>query len=250
MTPPGAFLTLPYDIRAKVYSQVFTGSQIHLDLANGASENRLQSQDDPSSVLAYYGPEDYDLLLVCSQIRDEATPILVSSLRLCLSHPQVHRRFSIDFFQLTGDSKAPALLRQAIPSTKYIDFVSDYASRLKSDLRAFPKLRELRLHGQFELSASLNDTKIDNDPMVLLDKDHGGAFLQSLIDGPMNYTMATPGSYLDPAMKRSREYKSIWKGCVSFKKFTDERPKHPDRMTVVRCSSVYYNASTNQSTAL
>lgn len=37
LKPRKAFLILPYDIIAKVYKEVFAGSQIHLDLAKGSS---------------------------------------------------------------------------------------------------------------------------------------------------------------------------------------------------------------------
>lgn len=237
MASPKSFLGLPYEIRAKIYEEVFMGSQVHLDLAKGAAQDRFQSQEDPISVLEYDGPEEYNVLMVCSQVKNEATSILASSLRLRLTHDlDLHRRFSIDFFQLERDDKAPAFLRHAIPSIKCIRFVSTYASRLKSDLRAFPRLQELQIYGQIESYGPLNDTEVNRNPLVLLEQAHDDVFLEGMIKGLKNYTTVTCGSNLDTALDSSRPYTTVWKGRVAFKRPQTLIRVDPTRITVVGIS--------------
>jgi hypothetical protein len=240
MVFPKSFLSLPYEIRAKIYKEVFVGSQVHLDLAKGVAHDRFQSQEDPISVLEYDGPEEYNVLLVCSQVKNEATPILASSLRLTLRHNlDLHRRFSIDFFQLERDDKAPAFLRQAIPSIRCIRFVSTYASRLKSDLRAFPRLQQLQINGQIESYGPFNDTEVNRDPLVLLEQAHDNVFLEGMIKGLKNYTTVACGSYLDTALDNSRPYTTAWKGEVAFKRPRTLIEVGPTRITVAGISEFY-----------
>lgn len=237
MASPKSFLCLPYDIRVKIYEEVFVGSQVRLDFAKGAAQDRFQSQEDPISVLEYNGPEEYNVLVVCSQVKNEATPILASSLRLRLTHDlDLHRRFSIDFFQLERDDKAPATPRQAIPSIRCIRFVSTYASRLKSDLRAFPRLQELQIYGQIESYGPFHDTEVNLNPLVLLEQFYDEIFLDKMIKGVKNYTTVTRGSYFDTALDNSRPYTTVWKGGVAFKRPSTQIDVAPTRITVVGIS--------------
>lgn len=92
--------------------------------------------------------------------------------------------------------------------------MNTYASRLKSDLRAFPELQELQIYGRSESSNPLNITEVYRNPMIMLETARDEAFLNVVIQRLQIYSITTPGSYLDIAWQSTRPHTIIRKAVL------------------------------------
>ena len=99
------------------------------------------ASDQP--VLRCMNLEEYLVLRTCSQIKEEAAPVLASNIRLAVRDGRFWD-LEIDSLLLAASPRVLRFLRQAIPFIREISIYTPYLSTWKISLAPFLKLRELR----------------------------------------------------------------------------------------------------------
>ena len=202
------FLGLPLELRNKIYKEVFADSHMRLELVETGCH------EAPEHDFYYIGPENYATLLTCSQVKLEATPVLLASLCIYIEYGcSCHLGFPIDFAELNQSSSGSAgLLRHAIPHIRRIKFEDVYSGGCISDLKAFPQLRQLQIIEELDdltCSDVFPDHELVRNPLLLLGHAHDRLLIETTLRLAVNFNHNL-ASCLEAATSKTRPYQVIW----------------------------------------
>jgi hypothetical protein len=209
-----SLLGIPLELRIKIYKEVFVGSEIKMRPLGCMQDDNMgyiNSLQPPR----YVGPENYNVLLICSRINKEARHCLFDSIEFCLDNAcDSGNGFRITFFDICQGVSAPGLLRQAMPHIKRIKMRDLNAIHFEGDLSVFPKLEELLLSGGLKSDLQVFDgSEFPSDefrkvPFLILGSAHDRILLNDIIQLFRDDNNQLP-TRLDSAKSKDRHYRVI-----------------------------------------
>ena len=220
------FLGLPLELRNRIYEEVFAGSQISLEWPGDHPADHLDTRNDVAALhdFLYSGPENYTMLLVCSQVKREATPVLRGSLCLYIdtgySYADLSPLEAIELY--LGRSSAPRslFLQDAMLNLKRIKFKDQAGTRIFSDLCFFPQLREIQLIVDLWTGYCpelLPDNELVQNPLLILGHAHDHLLIKAALQiSQHHYLNANLASCLKAAASGACTYQVILKSHIVF----------------------------------
>jgi hypothetical protein len=173
---PPTFLTMPFELRTRIYKEVFAGSEMRVKFVGGRlGSNRL---------LRCTNPERYKVLRTCKQIEQEGALVLARMTTLSLGPAHGDIEGSVDLLRHCNSSRAPRFLRQAVPCLRHIKLLlrDENCALLMSALSPFTQLRVVKFSSFQDVGSYIPDS-IAKCPLLLLGTANDKSFVQGIKKG-------------------------------------------------------------------